>query len=481
MKHMKKKLTAILLAIAMVLSVVPLTTTVSANVRGASIAEGGYGIPEPMNANAAFGVGEALQILRYLVGLNSVIRHSTPGARGLHRANGFWEYELQAEGRDAASTGGELNVADALSILRRLVGLSSQSFRRVCVRNPHNYPNVTPGCGQRPTNVTFRTAASVDAPTGWYYITECACVGGGTVTDDNGSVVTGDGSTTPTGGNASPQLSFSVPPVQVRQGETNTVTPGGNATGDITFTGAPAGMNVTFVGGQISISVGPDVPVGTYTITAVRDGITTTFVVEVVDPNTTITEATTPTTAATPPTTPTDISTITSGSPPPTDTAPTPGETNNGSGTCANRAEPAPQSGILGACTGQNGQITDICIYCGYCHPCDWFWYGAHRCTGCGTGSDCASIYGISWCAVCLNCADCCNCGGGLTAPGLQQGACLYCTTGGVSVCLTCSHCVHCLYARPDWDQAQIPWGIVICGTSRQCGNCMSVANLPPR
>jgi hypothetical protein len=152
---------------------------------------------------------------------------------------------------------------------------------------------------------------------------------------------------------------------------------------------------------------------------------------------------------------------------------------------CANQAAPANGNSAHGACASAGGATAAICTHCGYCHPCDWAWFGVQHCSGCGIGSDCAANFGVAeWCSICLDCANCCaaSCSGpALTPPGQPTGNCTYCLATGVAVCTSCSDCVTCLYSRRGFDGAQDPWGLVICATSRQCGGCVSVAGNPPR
>ncbi|MCL1880999.1 MAG: hypothetical protein FWF76_02345 [Oscillospiraceae bacterium] len=78
-------------------------------------------------------------------------------------------------------------------------------------------------------------------------------------------------------------------------------------------------------------------------------------------------------------------------------------------GPCGNTAGPFEGRGTIGSCHGATeGPICPVCEYCEYC---DWGWFGVIQCNGCGIGSDCAAIEGRAFCAVCLNCDQDCACG----------------------------------------------------------------------
>jgi hypothetical protein len=476
MKHIKKKLTAILLAVAMVLSLVPLTTTTVADAerRTRPFSQGGYGI----NETDEFTVFEAIQILRALVELPSAVRHAT----GEWRVVAFWEYELMNLSNGVPQPG--IQVFDAIQILRDLVELPTTARRRVCERN--NFTGVVgDGCGQRPTWVELRVPGTVlrnDDTNGHYYRLHCACVAPPDFSET--SPTSPPISPDPSDTSQSPPIpdpTFSVPRIDIQRPATaGMATPGGTTTGDVTFSnfsGALTADRVTWNGQQIVVDTA-DLPAATYTFTATRGGVSVTVTVIVIgEDDTTPPPDTSPPSDTTQSPPPSPDSTTT----PPT--APSPGER---TGPCRNTARPAPTGGTLAACTGAN---SEICVQCGYCHPCDWFWYGARHCgsltptpTGCGIGSDCAAFFGTSWCAVCLLCADCCgpNCTTSLAPPGLPAGSCGYCLRTTHPICPTCNECSDCLYNRPYWNDGADPWGIVICATARQCSNCLSMQNIRP-
>jgi hypothetical protein len=375
-----------------------------------------------------------------------------------------------------------VEIGDALQILRQVIDLSNTASRRVCVRNRFTDGA---GCQTRPTWVTF--AAGIDARdkstfVGNYYVTTCACV------PPPGMVV------------LSPErLTLS----EANNFTQSTTVSGGD--GAVTYNrgNLPAWATVTVSGTTVTVTGTPPAGYtgGSYTMTVTRgDGTPVNLVVDIAAPGgDTSTTASSPTDSGGSPLSPgsdttppspggsddssggttvstTPISTVSSTTPPPGSV--TSSDTNPPIvGACRNTADPAPAANPLGACRAAAGPI---CGECGYCAPCDWWWFGVNTCGECHIGADCAARLGINFCAVCLNCAAHCSCGAAgphRHGPTQATGSCTYCQQGGRPVCASCSECFHCLYERPAWDNAQDPWGIVICAACGNCSNCKSVTN----
>ena len=495
MKNTRKTLLAILLTAAMILSLMPMSTTL-AGANNRSVPNGGVTFPDQATNAAAimggrpqgapFDIAEALQILRYVVDLSSIIK---PG--GQFDANAYWEWQYMNPGSEI------IEIADALQILRSVISLSSDATRRLCNRNPFTGGA---GCGTRPTWVAFNVGVDTTVnPTGngWYTTANtCACTGEG------GTTVAGATTLSPPTLGLGPQNNFS-----------QSTTVGGGTDGAVTFDrgNLPSWVTLSVNGNTLTATGTPPEGYagGNYTVSVTRgSGTPTNLGIAIAAapgsdiPTTTPTGGTTetpPTTTPTsggtgdiPTTTPTsggtgDVPTTT-----PTTTASTPGSTTTaqttpsqvtttitGNGTtitgpCRNVAAPAPAAAALGACRAAASE--NICGECGYCQPCDWHWFGVNQCKGCNIGSDCAARLGRNFCAVCLNCASDCSCGTvNRHGPNQATGTCRYCQTGGRAVCGTCSECFQCLYERPAWDTTQDPWGIVICAACGNCGNCKSI------
>jgi hypothetical protein len=624
MKHMKKKLTAVLLAIAMVVTLLPIST-VTANAQDrsdGSVTYGGtlvYDFPAQgaTPEEAEFKVGSALQILRYLVRLSSIIK---PEPAGAYSANGFWEYEQMdtTEGKEG------IKVSDALQVLRRLVRLTNTAGRRVCTRNPHT-ETVEPGCEQRPTWVEFRSGVTAtETPTGFYFITHCGCAGG----DDNGIITpppqtnvnapglsitetqhsstgqitgaTGPFNTppAPTAPNGDPlppwltwtfdtntgqysitanpnhpdypsdgvfdgtfsttfkvgdedvtitinvninnssdtfnlglnpaALTFSMLPGNLDVGPktsaatvTNMTTLAVVSNPTITYnpaSPAPGWLNVDVTGTTISVSIDqtaaaaafPPNPAGL----AVAPEATLAFASHGSVAYLTVTlnmhAGTTPppNNAETPPpdngqTPPPDNGQtppgndnggtpgngdnggdITQPSTDPTDPISPPSDTFPNPGRCNNRVSPAHNCAAPGAT-----DEAPVCLYCGYCRPCDWYWFGTLHCGTCFRGSDCGALFGRGWCATCLECHECCAAGsctatsaaGSATAgTGASTGACA-CATACQQTgprCTVCNYSANCLFSGlGPAPNGALPWGLII----RDGGICTGCASLQER
>ncbi|MCL2754996.1 MAG: hypothetical protein FWD35_04685 [Oscillospiraceae bacterium] len=450
MKNFKKRLTAILLTAALFLTLLP-TATVSANDRRTDF------------PSTPFQINDGLNVLRYIIGLPCTLRDGGDGTP--HLANGYWEYEnIQQD------TPG-VNINNALHILRSIIGLPNTAIRRVCTVNA--FTGAAPGCGERPVWVSFRagvTATQVPAGqnNGFWYQLNCGCV---EIVDTNFNFT------------GSISLNNTV--------RTGSLTAGGNAAGDMTFTRPatlPDWIEISVNGGVITATLGAGAPAsfaGTFDIPVSRGGHNATARVEVTltdGGGTTTTPIGGTTTTTTPiggsPASTTTVSgttgTTTTGSPAST-TIPTTAP--DLLGACRNTAGPAAAGMPMGACN-TNGPI---CPRCGYCHPCDWAWFGSNQCKVCHTGSDCAAYYGIAFCAMCLNCEDDCTCGTlQRFPPAAQTGTCTHCRQAGKNVCKDCSFCWECLYLTPEFEANQDPWGLVICGVCNSCGGCKSVTGGRP-
>jgi len=419
MKHMRKKLTAILLAIAMLVTLPATLFTTTAD-DGVPTYEFPY--PNP-NDPDAFVIQEALQILRFLVNLTSSINYLRPediaasDAAGLDavppaprstrvNARYFWEYERMHPG----SVGVTIN--DALAILRWLVNLSNNVERRVCpVEN----------CGRRPRNVTGAwdrennewinlvvhcdKCAICDAPCDRVCtpcdICDASCDSACVPCDICGlpcNVNCDHGTATPTA--------------------TPTGTPG-------TPTGTPT-----------------DTPTGTPTDTP------------------------TGTPTDTPSGTPTDTT--------PEPTTPTP-TTPTGPETAHPPVDPLLAPCDCHECEHPAGSLREVCPACHYCRDCDFQWFGVGHCTNCQEGLDCRAADGSFWCAACLVCSRCCLCNPVNSVPDghTRMGRCDWCHETG-PLCATCDYCVGCLWlaAAPAGNE---PNGRVLCSGCFRCGDCLSI------
>jgi hypothetical protein len=66
----------------------------------------------------------------------------------------------------------------------------------------------------------------------------------------------------------------------------------------------------------------------------------------------------------------------------------------------------------LALCVECNNPSSSICPNCDFCAECDWSKWRNRHCRGCHWGQDCIEgEFGKEWCTSCHNCKECCECG----------------------------------------------------------------------